>query len=111
MRKERRKKNIEQVKTKHDLAIEELEEKVRGQYQGMCKNFYFDDPSLKGVVYELDLVGITDQEIHIYEVKTGDSNYKRAVEQLRRAKRILNRWGDVKTFYYSAKTKEIKPVE
>tara|TARA_Y100000310_G_C20633374_1_gene789845 strand:- start:676 stop:981 length:306 start_codon:yes stop_codon:yes gene_type:complete len=95
--------------TKHDQIIEELEERVKGNYQLVLKNIEYTIPGSNQTAGELDLVGICQGQWDIYEVKTNDG-YGTAVKQLERARNILGACGTIKTFYYSGKEKKIRLV-
>lgn len=96
-------------KTEHDKAIEELEEKVRNNYQITIRNVPYYFPYSQDVVGELDLVGIRNGNWDIYEVKTNDG-YETAVKQLDRAQRLLSSCAKIRTFYYSGREKKIRRV-
>ncbi len=97
-----------QNKKIHDQHIDELEEKVKENYQITMKNVLYFLPDSKDIAGDIDLLGICEKTWHIYEVKTGDAP-KTAAKQLERARRALSNCADeIKTFYYSAKTKQIK---
>ena len=91
----------------HDQAVEELEERVKGNYQIIFKNATYFIPGSKKTIGELDLVGICGQDWDIYEVKTNEGQYKKAVEQLKRARNELSECGNIRTFYYVGRTKEL----
>ena len=95
--------------TKHDQIIEELEEKVKGNYQLTLRNIEYTLPGSNQTAGELDLVGICQGQWDIYEVKTNDG-YDTAVKQLERARSILSNCGVIRTFYYSGKEKKIRVV-
>lgn len=104
-----------QKKKTHDQHIDELEEKVKGNYQIIMKNVPYFSPDSEDMISDmegdLDLLGICGRTWHIYEVKTGDDP-KTAAKQLERAKSALSNCAEeIKTFYYSGKTKEIKQVK
>ncbi len=98
------------AKSKHDQIIEELEEKVKANYQVILRNVEYTLPNSNQVAGELDLVGICNDQWDIYEVKSNDG-YDKAVKQLTRARKILGQCGEIRTFYYSGKEKKIRVVD
>jgi len=97
--------------TPHDKAIEVLEKRVKKQYEMTLRNLpYTKKPFEQDFDGELDLVGFRGQEIHIYEVKTNDKDYRDAVIQLKRAREKLSCCGNVRIFYYSARMKTIREI-
>ena len=96
-------------RNKHNQAIAELEERVRDSYQITMKNVNYYLPRSRDIAGELDLVGIRNGNWDIYEVKSNDG-YETAVKQLDRARRLLDGCGNIRTFYYSGRTKKLKQV-
>jgi len=82
---------------------------MKNSYQIVLRNVEYKRPGCSIVAGELDFVGITAEGGDIFEVKSNDG-YSTAVGQLRRAKEILGEFGIIRTFYYSARTREIKEI-
>jgi hypothetical protein len=98
-------------KSPHDRATDELEKRVKKNYQLTIKNLIYTLPFSHLYAGELDLIGFNNWDIDIYEVKTNDKDYNHAVKQLERAKNILGDCANkITIFYYSAGTKKIKQI-
>lgn len=89
---------------RHDKYIEQLISRLEG-YQNLTQNVPIRNK--KCTRAEIDLIGVKDQEIHVFEVKCSYRMTK-AKKQLARIKRLLP--FPIVTFFYCGSADALKRI-
>ncbi len=98
---------------KHAEMIERLASRVRSQYSILQTEVPINDPTTGKTVGEMDLVGLVDGMIDVYEVKTNDDRSK-ARKQLFNIRRYLENQGytcPINLYYYSGRNRELTKID
>jgi hypothetical protein len=79
----------------HDALVLRLEQRLKGRYSVLQREVEITDcnGTVKG---KIDLVGIVDGEINLYEVKVSSSKKRQAAKQLRGYRRDLRMYAGVR---------------
>ena len=97
------------VEDRHRELVDELEEKVKKNYTIIFRDVMVRNVFTGQVVGEIDLAGMVDGNLDLYEVKVTDRPQK-ARKQLLNLRRHLQNCGNVRLYYCCGKSGEIKEV-
>ncbi|MBW2964242.1 hypothetical protein KY363_02175 [Candidatus Woesearchaeota archaeon] len=97
----------------HSGLVQRLAARVRGKYSILQTEVPVTDPGTGRTVGEMDLVGLVEGMVDLYEVKVNDDASK-ARKQLRNMREYLSSQGytcPINLYYYSGRTGKITKVD
>ncbi|MFC1723677.1 hypothetical protein ACFL0V_06050 [Nanoarchaeota archaeon] len=100
---------ISDAELQHQTLVQDLEYRLKGRYAIIMREVPVRNPETGQQIGEIDLLGIVDDEWHIYEVKVSD-RYRKAERQLLNLGRYLRGCGTISLYYYSGATDKIRKV-
>lgn len=97
--------------SKHQHYIDMIVKNNNNIYEFMAKNVLYHD-LFSNKCGEIDVLGKMGKTLDIYEVKCNDRYYKKAVEQLRRAKGVLAAPGlEIRLYYYVGSRDQLRRID
>jgi len=92
---------------KHDIYVEDLFSMMKGRYDNIYKHLVLANKKRR--IGEIDLVGVKDNHIDVFEVKCSHRIVK-AKRQLKKLKKVFDT-ENISLYFYCGASKELKLVE